>query len=369
MKFAVSTKPLSDALGLGVVNANVSKFNSKSCIAQISASGNTLKINLEPTLIVTEIEFNGLNDDPAGNEVRFVDSLLFKQLVSTFEAAQTILEFVEGGVIIHSGKSKFTLANITDSDGRLNTPAANVSEDSFEPINFGSWKFISDRQRQFAGMAFQHPIYNRAYVTESGDVFVGDMDNSVFSYSEKGTLKETCLLGDTILNLICAVPETAKIAKLENGYQIKLKTDAFMLTSDFYPEHEEDEGVGSYNSDVIAELVQHTERYFKLPTKNIALTLKQADLLSTSSEACVSFGVSGNTAILKDDSGRIDSKIDITGTEGLEFNCTFKLKLLSQVLNDFPGDVAYIGPAEQEDEIVGIVAWDDDLTVVLAEVE
>ena len=363
MTFTLSTKPLADALALGVVNANISKFNNRSCIAQITATRAGLTINLEPNLIVTEIRLKGMGDSDS-QEVRFVDSLLFKQLVSTFETNTISIEFVEGGIVLHSGKSKFNLANITESDGSLNKPEMGDYGDDGLVIDKSKWSFIKNRQQQFASMAFLHPVYTRYYINDSGDVLIGDFDQSVFSHSNKGTLGETCLISDTILNLICSVPDGAKIKKISNGYQIHVTTDAFELISDFHPEHEEDEGIGSYNSDIILSLLQKTAQYVKIPSRAVEKILKQSELLSRSSEDSIMFGVQNGVAFFE--GSNIDGKIDVEGNKDVNFKVEFKLKLLSQVLTNYPGDTIYVGPMVQDDEVVGIVSWDDDIEVVLA---
>ena len=372
MIFTVSTKPLIDALNLGIVNANVSKFNSKSCIAQISANKNSLLINVEPNLVVTEIRLKGMGDSDT-EAISFVDSLTLKQLVSTFEANTTKLEFVEGGLILHCGKSKYTLPNQAPTNAvRLNRPTMSDYDTPMMDIKKVDWNFIKNRQQQYASMAFNNPVYILYYFNASGDVIIGDFDNNVFSHSRKGTLNETCLLTDSILNLICSVPEGAKMKKIENGHQIQVKTDAFELISDFYPRHEDDEGVGSYNSDLIMETMSKPEKYIKVPTAELSKLLKRADLLSTSGEATVFFGVQDGYLFMTD--SNVDGRIEVEGHKDLQFKGEFKLKLLAQTLNNYPGDVVYIGPKLGEDgegniECVGILTWDDDIEVVLAAVE
>ena len=113
MKFTVSTKPLQDGLSLGVIKSNVSKFYQKSCLAQITADKHTLTINLEAASITSELLFKGVGEGE-DKVTTFVDCLMLKDLVSTLDNNTTILEFVDGGVILISGKSKFTLPQMID---------------------------------------------------------------------------------------------------------------------------------------------------------------------------------------------------------------------------------------------------------------
>jgi hypothetical protein len=59
VKFTVSTKPLSNALDLGVINANISKYYQTSCLAQITCNKHDLRINLEASFIRTELHPKG----------------------------------------------------------------------------------------------------------------------------------------------------------------------------------------------------------------------------------------------------------------------------------------------------------------------
>lgn len=109
MKFTCNTKPLMDALDIGVINQNVSKFFKKSCLAQITASQRELKLNFEASKICSEVILKGSGDSDETSVV-FVDCLLLKQLVNTFESATTIIEFTDSGIVLHSGKAQFYAA-------------------------------------------------------------------------------------------------------------------------------------------------------------------------------------------------------------------------------------------------------------------
>ena len=63
MKFITNTKPLVDSVDLGVVNANISKYNSRTCTAQITATKDKLIINLESESVYTQITLHGSGDE------------------------------------------------------------------------------------------------------------------------------------------------------------------------------------------------------------------------------------------------------------------------------------------------------------------
>lgn len=368
MKFQLSTKPLADALALGVVNANVSKFYSKSCLAQVTAERKSLKINLEANLIVSEIRLKGMGDEDTPVTV-FVDSLLLKQLVHTFEANVTTLEFTESGLILHNGKSKFTLPKMADGDElSLKTPEiADYTAESIE-IDKSNWKFIKDYQMYAIAMAFIHPVYTKVWIGDNGDVLVGDFDNSLFTHSTANKLGTTCLLSDTIINLFNSLPDGAKLKKIGNKYQIDVVTDGFEMLAEFTPQYEDDENVGEYNADIILGMMERpTDNYVTVSTAALHKFMNQADLLASGSEATIILGIENRQMYLKD--SNVDCKIDVEGSSDLAFKVEFKTSLLKSVISNYDAEKLKVGPMYQEDEIVGIIVWSDELTTVLAGVD
>lgn len=367
MNFNVSTKPLTDALNLGVVNQNVSKFYQKSCLAQVTASKRDLKINLEAANVLSEVHLKGSGDS---DEVvtMFVDCLLLKQLVSTFEPSVTTFEFTEGGLILHSGKSKFTLPKMLD-DSELELTAPNTSESATGAsidIDKSDWKFIKDHQMYAIAMSFIHPVYTRVWVGNDGDVLVGDFDNSLFTHSKKSKLGNTCLLSDTIINLFNTIPDGAKLRSIGDSYIITVSTDGFDYISEFKPIYESDEGVGSYNSDIILEMMAHDKDGIRMNTAAINKFLNQAALLSTNTEDTIKLSVGDGHISLVD--SNVDCKLPVEG-EAEPFSVEFKTSLLKSVVSNFDEEVVSIAPMKQEDEIAGILVWSKAMTVVLAGVD
>ena len=148
MNFTCSTKPLKDALGLGVVKSNVSKFYQKSCLAQLTATNSDLRINLEASYVSTELRLKGQGDNTEDSRSTvFVDCLTLSDLVNTFESSTITLEFTQGGLILHSGKSKFTLPQIVEeSDLELKRPQEVSADADKLELAKSNWKFIKDHQ-------------------------------------------------------------------------------------------------------------------------------------------------------------------------------------------------------------------------------
>lgn len=370
MNFTVSTTPLTNALNLGVISQNVSKFYQKSCLAQVTASRRVLKINLEASFVLTELLLNGSGDSDEEVTI-FVDSLLLKQLVATLESSTTTLEFTDGGLILHSGKSKFTLPKMLDAaELELTAPSRTSAGCPEIDVDKSDWKFIKDFQMYAIAMSFIHPVYTRVWVGTEGDVLVGDFDNSVFTHSKKSKLGKTCLLSDTIVNLFNSLPEGAKLTQLDKSYLINVKTDGFEYSSEFTPQYEEDEGVGSYNAQIILEMMKRVEE--NAVTVNVAAINKflgQAGLLSNNNEDVIKFSYANNEVSLTDKN--VDCKVDAETKHDVKpYEVEFKTVLLRSVIANCDEDVISVAPMIQEGNVIaGITLWTKNMTVVLAGID
>lgn len=373
MKFTVSTKPLSNALDLGVVNANISKFYKRSCVAQLTATKDTLRINLQASFICSELILKGSGSDDS-TATALVDCAMLKSLVGTFEANLTTIEFIEGGVVLHSGSSKFNLASLeVGEDVELDRPEG--VESATAPtvkVDNSGWKFIKDYQLYAAATTFVHPVYTRVWVGASGDVIVGDFDNSLFTFSKKGALGETCLISDTIVNLFTSLPEGAEITKLEKGYRVDVKTDGFEFAASFTPQHESDEGVGSYRSDIILETnVKDPNNLIKVNAPTISKFLSQADLLSSGSQSRLIVALKGDELQIKDEN--VDCKVKVEGA-CQDFQANFSFTYFRTLFSNLNEDVVEISPIisqteSGQDVVEAITVSTPDLSVVLGSEE
>lgn len=372
MQFTVSTKPLHDALSLGVIKSNVSKFYQKSTLAEITADRKSLRINLEAASVTSELVLKGTGDAD-GPVTVFVDCLTLKDLVSTLDANSTTIEYTTGGIIIHSGKSKFTLPQVLEeSDIELKKPSPVPAEASVIELSKADWKFVDDHQMFAIAMSYIHPVYTNVWVGSDGDVLVGDFDNGIFTRSNKSKLGSTCLLSDTIINLFNSLPEGSRITRLGDSYLIKVTTDSFEYSAEFTPKNESDEGVGSYHSEVILGMLSTDEsQSVKVNTDKINKVLSQATLLSKNTENTIEVSVKGKELVLKDE--KVDCHIELESevTEG--YNQKFKTVLLKGMIANMDEETIRIMPMKQAEDgnetIVGIVAWTKNMTVVLAGVE
>lgn len=376
MKFIVSTKPTKSALDLAIINSNVSKFYSKSCLAEVSANANTLTINLEAASIVSEVKLKGSGDTDEASTV-FVDSLVLKQLIASFDSPTIIFEFTESGLVLHTGKSKFTLPKMTDdSDMALARPlkVLELSNCVNVDVDSSAWKFVKDHQMFAIAMSFVHPVYTNVWVSDGDDVVVGDFDNSIFTHSHKSNLGCCCLLSDTIVNLLMSLPEGSKIVRdpESRSYIINGSTDSFEYIAQFTPKYESDPGVGSYNADMVLSMMpDSSDQAVTLDSDKISKLLNQASLLSTSSEDTITLSVRDKQAWLHDNNvnGSVDIKPSCDWDKIKEYSVEFRTALLKSAMSNYSGDIS-IYPCMADDDIVGgVVMKDKDVTTLLAGVE
>ena len=364
MQFTLSTRPFADALNLGVIPSNVSKYYSKSCLAQLTADRHQLRINLEASSISTEILLKGSGDqdEPV---TTFVDCLVLTQLVGTFETSTVTIEYVEGGIVLHAGKSKFNLANmIADNAGELRRPESAPEGAAKIKLDNSDWKFVKDYQMYAIGMSFVHPVYTQVWIGDQGDIIVGDFDNSIFTFSKKNKLGKTCLLSNTIINLFNTLPEGAEITQLDRSYRVEVKTDAFEYASEFTPKYESDEGVGSYSSEIILPMAaKNEENNIEIPVAPVNKFLSQASLLSSGSEDRITLAYENGEIQIKDDN--VDCRLEVQGTCK---NCAgeFKTALFKSVFGNVDSETIHLSPVVEGDILVSIVIWTDNLSVVLA---
>ncbi len=367
MKFICNTKPFADSLDLGIINSNVSNFHQKSCTVELTASEKFLRINIEASQIYTEILIPGKCEGEMATV--FVDSLLLKNLASTFESPTVTLDFEENGLLLTSGKSKFTLPKLVDGDDfDLRAPEVPEVLDNAIDINQSDWKFIKDNQMYAISMAYINPVYTKVWVGQDGDVIVGDFDNSLFTHSIHNKLGKTCLLSDTIINLFNSLPEGSKIIPFGDSYVIQLKTDSYEYITQFTPLYESDESVGSYNSDILLDMMQHTDdSSVKVNTVAITKALNQALLISTNTQDTIFFEVKDGKVNLHDNS--VDCDIAVQGDTSRNYKIEFNLERLKKVVANYSDETISISPMETDGEVAGIMVWNDKLTTIVAGVE
>lgn len=369
MKFTTNTKPLADALNLAIIDSNVSNFYKRSCIAQVSATEDKLKINVESSMICTEISISGAGEgEPA---TAFVDAIMFKKLIHTLESNVTF-EFDPNGLKIKSGNSKFTIGNtfgdiVDTTDFSLKAPILPSDDAEFHDIDLADWKFIKDNQMYAVSKSFSLPVYTKVWIGENGDVLTGDFDMSLFTHSTKSKLGTTCLLSDTIINLLNSLPESAQLAKVDSDYIVKFSKDSYTYVTQFTPQYEDSEEIGNYKADMIISKLAHPENSNKVFTGLLTKLLNQALLLKSSSNAYIKLSVKDGCMHLDDEN--VHGQIELDEENSVEYSIKFKLDVLKQVIANYGDRFIDISPIFGGDRAVGILVWNEELTTMFAGAE
>ena len=234
MKFITNTKPLTDVLSLMIIKANVNKYDSKSCLLQLKANKHNLILNVEYDRIITEVILHGSGDSDT-SLVATVDSMLFKKLIGTITSTTVTLEFVEGGLVIYSGASKFTVPNKADVDNLELAHPVMPTQDSEAYDTYDicpdDWGYVMDHQLYAIAASFVSPIYTLVWVSNSSGVLVGDDAKGIFIKSSKVSLPKTCLLRDSVVRLFANLPDGAKMITCGDSYLVQVSTDGFDLTT------------------------------------------------------------------------------------------------------------------------------------------
>ena len=366
MNFTVSTKPFADALNLGIINANISKFYQKSLLAQLTADAHTLVINLEAASIATEIRLKGSGDSEE-KVIVFVDCATLKSIVGTFEQSVTTLEFAENGLILHSGSSQYTLPKMVDSTELELAKPSPAGDGATVKLTKADWEFIDSHQMYAIGTSFVHPIYTRVWVGDQGDVIVGDFDRSIFTFSKKGKLGKTCLLTDTIINFMISLPDGATITTLGDSYRVDVKCDAFEYAAEFTPKYESDPGVGSYASSDIFEMAKKDETQFiSVAVELLKKVVSQASILAAAGENVIHLAFADGELRMYDNN--VDCKNKVEGT-CYPFTIDLNSELFRSTINNIDADKLKISPMKQDDIVVGVSMYTDNMSVVLGGLE
>lgn len=368
MKFTVSTKPLSDVVNLGIINNNVSTFHKKSVVVEVCANATELHVNIETDSILTELVVKGSGDCDSCDPI-LVDSLLFKQLINTFDNNVTTLEFADDSLVLYNGTSKFTLDKMADIEGlSLNRPEHNYDASKNHAVDKPAWKFVKDHQMYAISIAYVHPVYTKVYAGLNGDIIVGDFDNGIFTYSRKNQLNQTCLLSDTIINMLNSLPEGATMAEVGSKYIVSLITDAYSLLTEFRPRFESDPDMGNYNADIILNLMTVDDsKSVGLDKSILSKFLVQSDLLSTTSENLVELELS--SGILSVFDNKVKGKVAVTGNADLTFNVKFKSSIFKPLINNMDSDNIRIYPIIQDNVTNGVIVYTDTMKAMISGVD
>lgn len=369
MKFTLSTKPLTTAVNLGIIKENISKFNQKSGIVQITANANTLRLNIEAPRICTEMVLQG-SGDFSEEVTTYVDCVLFKSLIDSFDADITSIEFVEGSVVLRSGSGKFSLSTIANPGSGEGLQRPEEPDNDAESIAFDSdaWSFVKSRQMFAISIWMIQPVYTRVYVNSDGSVIVGDMINSLFTLSHKSNFPNTMLLKPSIINLFNILPEGTVITPHDSSYIIDVVTDSYSVRTQFTPEYESDDGVGSYSSDIIMPSLQPKDSYIEIPIAPVLKFIGQSEILLSGADNLSTFELTGDTITISSDNSKFTLQVPKIG-EVPDFSGVFKSTFFKSIFASVDGDVVKVSPiyVEGEDGVNSCLFWTDNMSIVIGQ--
>lgn len=369
MEFKTNTKPLSDAVNIGVINSNVTSAYKQSNIILVTLCKDKMKLNIDFNRMCIEITVPGMGSEDDERHI-YVNIMKFKQLLNTFDGNTTDFIIDDNGLTMKCGSGKFILPKEIDFDpDLLITPGYPDDGDVPMDLDKATWKFISDRQMYAISTSFTYPAYTRAWVGEEGGTLVGDFVDSLFNHSDKRTLGMTCLLMPTIVNLLNTVPEGSKFIRSGQSFIIMSDTDGYSLRCEFTPEFEDDPQIGTYNSDLILSIFTQSENAMKVDPAKINKFLTQASIIAETKDDVITIKFDGNNT-LSFVNTTIDYPIQVEGNGCEDFEILFKIEQIKRVLSKYStSDYIFIAPAYNDGSVVGLTIWDDDLTTTVSGVD
>ena len=364
-KFTLSTKPFSSALDLAVLKS-ISDNDSIGILAQLTVDGPELRVNFQYPRILTELRFKGMPSDDKAAATVFVKNTVLNQLVATLESNTVDIEFTDGGIVIRSGKSNFSIPKLTDeTEMSLNRPDVDSYKENAHKLDTAAWKFVKDNLTHVLVSCFENPVYNYVWVSEAGDTLSGDISDSLFAHAIKSDLKQTCLLSTTAIDILSIIPDNATIKQKDTDYLINVKGEGYEYITELKPQHESDPDTGDYNSAIILGVMKNPENYLSVNPEAVRKVLNQAALLSTVSDDVIEITLSSECMVLKNNNvdcnieGKINGQLDTR-------SCSFTTKHIKQLLKPFSGQSVNIGMlVNEEDATVGIILFDGIVTMVV----
>ena len=363
MKFVVSTKPLKNVTDLGIIKSNISKYYYRSTIVQITATRDTLILNIEASGIKTKMMLSGSGDvDEVASII--VDCSLFKKLLDSIDTEIVSLDFMQNYLKLSAGTSKFDIAAIVDAnDMQLSGPSEEYNVESSSVIKSADWQFVRDHQLYAIATGEAHPVYKNVYVGTDKDLIVGDFDSSLFTYSKCGDFDTPCLFPTSIINLFTSIPDGSTISKIGRSYIINITTDNYSMVTEFTPKYEDDEAVGSYNSQIILGMLAHPEAFITIDVAPITKFINQTSILAQSDfDKVFDFKIQDNTLTMTNRVSSYSMSVESSANYTIKFHAAF----FKSVLANFDSDTLNIAPMQQGERTIGCIFWSDKLTVLLA---
>lgn len=367
MKFSLNVKPLKDAMDLGIISGNISKFFEKSTVVELSVTGSELQLNTQATSLLSEATIKGNNED-GGDAYAIVDCMLFKSLIGSLDSNTVTLDFQDTSVVVKSGKSKFNVPKLlTDEDDvSLDKPVSvnDLGNKFCGQLDVNVWKYIKDHQLYALASSMVYKVYTKVWVDKEQGVLTGDSENSMFTYYPKGDLQGTNLVSSTIVNLLSSLEETTKLYSVDTTtYVACMSVDSFDFRAQFTVDVDGDSRIGDYGSDMIFNMVlDDSQSEVPVSKDNMYADIKRASLFSSAFNPTITLKADDNGVYLVNDNVNCCLNSD---SSDIDYELVFNVSELDTVVSHMDLSDLSMSPVVKEGEVLAIRFKSDNGFVAL----
>lgn len=382
MKVTVSTDSLRSGLSTLILDSSISKFNPKSCITRITMVQNTIQLDTEYADVKSRLKVDCTADED-DYRVIYVESSVFKKLINSLNTGDVTLEITDKDsttLIVRAGKSKFLVPQIAEyQDVRFGIDSAEIEDlatlfDNSTKFDFSAWKFVSSYQLYaLADAVSAYKAYTNVYIGEDNSIIVGDYNSSLFTYSNKNTVFDSCMIPGSVVKLLISYPEDSSVARSENQSDLWYimchdENGEYSLVSEFRTKAETD--AENYQSDKIIPLLMHSDES-AVTIPNLAAikdVLAQGSVLvSNKNDYVINLAVeNGKLRVFGNNMEYVENVDD----SAEEFTVALRLQRFVDTISHLDSNEVKIMPKYRKDrngnEIVfALILWTENLTVVL----
>lgn len=382
MKVTVSTDSLRSGLSTLILDSSISKFNPKSCITRITMVQNTIQLDTEYADVKSRLKVDCTADED-DYRVIYVESSVFKKLINSLNTGDVTLEITDKDsttLVVRAGKSKFLVPQIAEyQDVRFGIDSAEIEDlatlfDNSTKFDFSAWKFVSSYQLYaLADAVSAYKAYTNVYIGEDNSIIVGDYNSSLFTYSNKNTVFDSCMIPGSVVKLLISYPEDSSVARSENQSDLWYimchdENGEYSLVSEFRTKAETD--AENYQSDKIIPLLMHSDES-AVTIPNLAAikdVLAQGSVLvSNKNDYVINLAVeNGKLRVFGNNMEYVENVDD----SAEEFTVALRLQRFVDTISHLDSNEVKIMPKYRKDrngnEIVfALILWTENLTVVL----
>lgn len=369
MKISVSLVDLKNALNLTIINSNISKFYTISCITQMQIVDGKLIINTVAQDLCSEARINGIDSDSGSSELYYVDSKNFKSLIFSLSSALDVVtvELNDNSAKIYANTSRYIVPKMLESnvssDAGMKRPTIDTTDAKSCGMSSSNWKYVKDHQMYALSTTSIHPIYSKIWVGVAGDIIVGDFSKNLFTHSTKSTLNRTCLVTNTMINLLCDLPDNAEMYELPSGDYLLCATYGDSLS--YYAEVAVDNNAKDYQAEYLFRMLvpEDDTTYVEAYADEMCALISRARMLSTNNTPLVELKMDSHSVVISSDT--VYGEVDVTDGHCDEYSMKFMADLLYNALSKYLGSYVKLSPLYRGSLPIGIRITDDTVCTIL----